>query len=162
MARTKKALRSYVRKESNSVYVDLATGEVLDEVKVRNYVYRPGANYVKFFSSNPLFRARMPLSARVLLDALASMMPYANDASSISYGGREKEMTERDYGISLSSIERGLAFLCKNGYLLRVGRGRYFVNPYLYGKGTAANIADRQKEWDALVAHSAEQKGTPA
>ena len=31
-----------------------------------------------------------------------------------------------------------------------MGRGRYFLNPYLYGRGTAANILERQKEWDAL------------
>lgn len=47
-------------------------------------------------------------------------------------------------------MKRGLKYLMENGYLIRMGRGRYFLNPYLYGRGTAANILERQKEWDAL------------
>lgn len=150
-----RALREIVKGQKEYVFIDQATGEVTEQIRKSEYILKPGARYVKEFTQHPLFRRKMPHATRTLLSALAARLPYANNEPYIVLGKEMMEAIEATYGLSAASLKRGMKYLLDNGYLVRIGRGRYFLNPYLYGRGSASNILERQKEWDALLADAA-------
>ena len=145
-----RAPKETVKVQKEYIIVDQQTGEVTNQVKKLMYSVKPGARYVKEFAQNPLLRQQIPHSTRTLLSALAARLPYANSDPYISLGSDALSSIGETYGLGEASMKRGLKYLMENGYLIRMGRGRYFLNPYLYGRGTAANILERQKEWDTL------------
>lgn len=131
--------------------VDSKTGEVVDRLNVPPKKKAAQDHYLKVFYSDPLLGSSLPRSARTILFALASKMPYSNSNFPLALSVAAKKKIAEEYGISPASIDRCLPFLQKNGYLFRVRKGEYLINPHLFGKGPAAAIQARREEWDTLV-----------
>lgn len=140
--------------------VDSKTGEVVDRMNMPPKKRTSQEHYLKVFYSNPLFKAGLPHSARTILFALASKMPYSNSGFPLALSVAAKKKLAEEYGMSLASIDRCLPFLQKNGYLFRVGKGEYLINPHLFGKGPAASIQARREEWDTLIANGNKNAST--
>lgn len=146
---TNKALSAIVTREDSVVLVDSETGEVLDSSTSATVKYKSGAPYIKFYHRNPLFHEKMPKTARILLMALGSMIPYSSSADPAVFvgGDKRKEIIEQ-YDLSESTLKRSLSWLCQHKYLRKASKGCYEVNPYLFAKGSSASVLKRQKEWD--------------
>lgn len=151
----KKALRTVYTKEGNLMVVDKETGEVLENESWNKKKYRTGAHYLKVFYGNPLFKADIPDSARTLLFALAMLIPYADDAPRVSLSPIVKKAIMGQFKMSDSTIKRNLSALVGKGFIRRVCRGVYEVNPYLYAKGPSQAILRLQQSWDAETEENA-------
>ena len=131
--------------------VDSKTGEVVGSMDAPPAKKQVKERYLKVFYGNPMFRSDMPHATRSLLFALATYMPYSNSGFPLQLSTSAKEKISKAFGISLASIDKGLPYLLENGYLYRVGKGEYLINPHLFGKGPTGAILERQAEWDLLV-----------
>lgn len=139
-------------KKSRYIVVDEKSGEVVDYLSTVPSKRRAKERYVKMFYPNPMLGSVLPHASRTLLFALASKMPYSDTGAVLHVSPSVKKQIAQEFGISIASIDKGLPYLIKNGYLYRLTRGEYMVNPYLFGKGPAAAIQARREEWDTLIA----------
>ena len=127
------------------------TGEVVDRLEHAPKRKAAPVHYLKVFYTDPMLGARLPNAARAILFALASKMPYSNAGFPLSLSTAAKKKIAAEFGMNAASIDRCLPFLQKNGYIYRVGKGEYLINPHLFGKGPTGAILERQAEWDELV-----------
>lgn len=144
-----KALDKVVTYRDSLVVMDSETGEVLDMSTTNKVTYKTGAHFLKAFCDNPLFFAPIPHSARTLLFALATLIPYASDKSPYVYfGGIVADQVMKQNGLHASTVKRNLKYLIEYGMIRRKGRAMYEVNPYLYAKGPSSAVLMLQKKWD--------------
>ena len=110
-----------------------------------------GPRFLKVFYGNDMFGAALPHASRALLFALASKMSYSSAGGAVHLTKRVKDEISKKYGLSSSSIDKGLPFLVSKGYLYRIGRGEYIINPHLIAKGDMRAVEALQDEWDSLL-----------
>lgn len=152
---TGSAMVGVVTHEDSVVVLDKETGEVVDVTSKKTVKYKSGAHYLKVFCDHPFFRQPMPHTVRTLLYALAEMTPYASAPSQFVYlPGATVKKLDREYGLSESTVKRGLRWLVERDAVRRAGRGAYQVNPYLYARGPSQEVLRLQREWDGT--HDAE------
>ena len=133
-------------------YLDKESGEVIaaDRLTVREVAasfseYVKGEGFVKYFYANinvmkelgfPIWIANEHLLADIL-----QKMTYAHEGQTISITKRDKEKWTRELKVSDSTVNRYLDDLITCGFILRICRGLYMANPYLFGKGSDMDIA---------------------
>ena len=139
------------KKRPRYTVIDNETGEIVAESRSKPVVASDVENYLKVFYKNPLFRSGLSGSTFLALFALASHMPYSTFPSSMQIDTGMRKKIEKEFGIGPSSLERYLSDLTKRNCLYRVERGKYIINPYLFGKGTGASILERRSEWSSIM-----------
>lgn len=148
------------KKKPRYSVVDDETGEVIDHLFKAPAKKQESESYLKVFYRSALFRDDLSHSTKALLFALAAKMPYSNAGFPLHLSTYAKKQIEKEFGISIPSINRGLTELLNKKCIYRVERGEYLVNPYMFGKGPTAAIKERQKEWDILISQKAENVST--
>lgn len=138
---------SVVNAETGEVWEPEQTYDIMTESA---YVVDEVSNFTKTFSNGFIKMRNMGFDIDnvniTLLQVILTKMSYADPES--EYGGqtitidkRTKEEWSKMLEISVDMIKRHVRNMVRSGHMLRVGRGVYMVNPYLYGKGTGKNIS---------------------
>ena len=140
--------------------VDNETGEAVGQLSRLPSKSEDIDNYLRVFYKNPLFKAKLRYPVRAVLFCIASRMPYSNAGYAVNISSALKEKIGEECDMSIPTVDRCISTLLGRGYLYRVGRGEYLINPYLFGKGPAAAIQARRDEWDILITPTQENAST--
>ena len=124
--------------------VDTQTGEVLKREKLRcSSQKEPG--FVKlYFDCLGVYIKNDGLSAS-LNDMLLEVLhraSYAQDGQIVHLGAYDKEQICKATHKSMRRLEQAITTWVKNRVLIRVARGIYQVNPFIFGRGDWRDIAN--------------------
>lgn len=147
-------------KKKRYTVVDNETGEAVGQLSRLPSKSEDIDNYLRVFYKNPLFKAKLRYPVRAVLFCIASRMPYSNAGYAVNISRSLKEEMGKELDMSIPTVDRCISTLLGRGYLYRVGRGEYLINPYLFGKGPAAAIQARRDEWDILITPTQENAST--
>lgn len=143
MARDKKRI---LRSEFE---VDHDTGEVKKEKYTVQFAPEP--NYVKLyldclgvFSGN----AGLAVNLNGIFLEVLKLVSYADDDQLIVLNRYIKKRIADKVGLSPRRIEQALGIWVENKVLIRVARGIYQLNPYLFGKGDWRDVESLRASMD--------------
>lgn len=148
--------KPYITSEVVGRYdVDEDTGELIERPKVvvqkeQNYVISNATkNFGKIFFGNfkKMWEMGFPIDNKMLILAeMCELMDYASYNGCMSCGqtvhidkGVKKSWAVK-YGVSEHTIKYCMKQLSEEGIIIQLGRGKYMINPYLYGKGSDSEI----------------------
>ncbi len=143
--------------EKNDVgTINTETGEIKSEEKIANvyeertYIVGDVDNFVKVFYSE--FRKMREMGFNVdgvnigVMQYICENMTYANPEN--DFGGQIVYITSEarrawadSMHISERAVYRAVEGLAIGGHIIKLGRGIYMANPYLYGKGSSKDIS---------------------
>ena len=141
---TKVDVQSYIHKDTGEVIPSdrLAVNDVA--VKFSNY--SKVESFVKYFYGNIALMKELGFPVHIanehILSSILQNMNYAKEGQALSISKRDKDIWADELQVSDSTINRCLDDLIKCGYILRIARGLYMANPYLFGKGNDMDIAE--------------------
>ena len=123
--------------------VDTQTGEVLKRETTVQFSKEPG--FVKlYFDCLGVYIKNDGLSAS-LNDMLLEVLhraSYAQDGQIVHLGAYDKEQIYKATHKSMRRLEQAITTWVKNRVLIRVARGIYQVNPFIFGRGDWRDIAN--------------------
>ena len=123
--------------------VDAQTGEVLKRETTVQFSKEPG--FVKlYFDCLGVYIKNDGLSAS-LNDMLLEVLhraSYAQDGQIVHLGAYDKEQICKATHKSMRRLEQAITTWVKNRVLIRVARGIYQVNPFIFGRGDWRDIAN--------------------
>ena len=123
--------------------VDTQTGEVLKRETTVQFSKEPG--FVKlYFDCLGVYIKNDGLSAS-LNDMLLEVLhraSYAQDGQIVHLGAYDKEQICKATHKSMRRLEQAITTWVKNRVLIRVARGIYQVNPFIFGRGDWRDIAN--------------------
>lgn len=126
--REKKSLRQ----EHISTIVDTQTGEVVSVNTLQTFRVDKEPDFVKLYIEDLIKLKNLPSSTNSIMLQFLSFMRYDNTISIHSY---EKKAIADKLQIKKVTVDMALTNLCKKSILIRVDKGTYLANPYLFGKG---------------------------
>ena len=129
--------------------VDRETGEVLKTQ--HTYTIPKEPDYVKLyldtlgtFTNNE----GLDKSLNDLLLATLKRMTYATEEQVVIMNSYIKKAIAEECGKSVKRLEQALTIWVKEKIMIRVGRGVYKVNPYIFGKGDWREIYNIRATFD--------------
>lgn len=130
---------------------DGATGEVTAQTETETRVFRFGQepDYVKLYLEDVLYLSDMPTQYSATLMALLKRTTYAGEENGmcVVLAPLIRDQICKEVGFEKrQSLSNVLQKLVKGEILYHVGRGVYRLNPYLFGRGTWADIAKIRME----------------
>lgn len=128
---------------------DGTTGEVTAQTQTKTVSVGAEPDYIKLYLQDILYLSDMPTQYSAALMSLLKRTSYAGD----EYGmcvvlvPMVKDAICKELGYQKrQSLDNVLQKLVKGEILYRVGRGMYRLNPYLFGRGTWADISKIRME----------------
>lgn len=144
-----------VTEKRDKAVINTDTGEIWKADQTLNvssettYIMNEFTNFTKTFSCE--FQKMRDMGFDIdnvnmtLLQSICQKMSYANPND--KYGGQTinitkdlKEEWADMLNVSTDMIKRYIRNMVAGGHLIRISRGIYMVNPYLYGKGSDSDI----------------------
>lgn len=123
--------------------IDNQTGEVLQRRTTAQFTKEPA--FVKlYFDCLGVYIKNDGLSASLndmLLEVL-KRASYAQDGQIVHLGAYDKEQVCKATHKSMRRMEQAITTWVKNRILIRISRGIYQVNPYIFGRGDWRDIAN--------------------
>lgn len=129
--------------------VDRETGEIIKTQ--HTYTVPKEPDYVKLYLDTlGVFTKNEGLdkSLNDLLLATLKRMTYATDDQVVVMNSYIKKAIAEECGKSVKRLEQALTIWIKENIMIRVGRGVYKVNPYLFGKGDWRDIYNIRATFD--------------
>lgn len=128
-----KGKKSVLRQE---IEIDHTTGEVLRSKQTVQFAPEP--NYIKLYlDCLGVFSGNVGLSVslnEIFIEVL-KLVSYADDDQLVTINGYVKNRIAEKTGKSIRRIDQALQLWVENNVLIRVARGTYQLNPYLFGRG---------------------------
>lgn len=121
-------------------FIDQTTGEVVTEETQYRYSLKDEDSYVKLYTDNIRFLMNLPKSSLNALLLIFEVADYSNRGGYVSLPAGKKKQFCEVLGIEMSSFNSTLSELVKTRLLIREGTGLYKLNPWLFGKGSWADI----------------------
>lgn len=125
-----------VVKEIRTDTVD-ANGEFLSSVSQKTSKVEAEPPFIKLYIKDLLYLKNLPKGLNVVLLALLRRIDYKNQI--VVNVGIKRQISEES-GVSVDRISHSITEFIKKKILFRKDTGIYLANPYLFGKGTWADI----------------------
>lgn len=130
--------------------VDSSTGEILQE---RSNVYSieklpPEPEYIKLYVNEIGRLHGLKSGHREIMLYVASLVSYDG---AVVLNVRRKAQIALTLKIATKSIDNALSEFVKTGLLIRLGRGDFELNPFLFGKGDWKSIRERRESFVARL-----------
>ncbi len=122
--------------------VDQTTGEVKEITTVAQTKYAAEPGYVKLYLEDITYLTKLPKGSEGILYGILKQMSYKQQIVLNKY---IKEGIAEEAGITLKTVDNNISVFVNNGVLIRVGRGVYEVNTYIFGKGNWKDILKHRR-----------------
>ena len=126
-----------VAKHTETTTVDKETGEVTKSVDTKQYKTASEPNYIKLYIQDISYLNELPAGTDRIIYA---MLPYINYQQEIYINSHNKKKMAEEVGVSDKHISNTIVKLVKKEILIRVDRGVYQLNTYIFGKGPWKDI----------------------
>ena len=141
-----KGKKSILRQE---VEIDHTTGEVCRSKQTIQFAPEP--NYIKLYlDCLGVFSGNVGLSVslnEIFIEVL-KLVSYADDDQLVTINGYIKKRISEKTGKSIRRIDQALQLWVETNVLIRVARGTYQLNPYLFGRGDWRDIESLRANLD--------------
>lgn len=117
--------------------IDYETGVVKNESRITVFQAGREPDYVKLYLKDIALVNDLPKGDTNILFHLAAKMDYEGTVVLIS---ATKKLIATALGISEAAVKKAILGLSNRKILIRVDRGLYKMNPYLFGKGDWKNV----------------------
>lgn len=121
------------------------TGEVIEKSVTHTVRIESEPSFVKLYTKDMCKLNDVPKSANKVLNALLERTNYENQ---IVLAAHTKKVICDELEIKRPSLDNAILKLVKSELILRVGRGVFSLNPYVFGKGKWQDIKKLQMTWD--------------
>lgn len=119
------------------------TGEVTSSSTSRAFKTVAEPNYIKLYIQDISYLNNLPVGTDRLIYAL---LPYVNYNQEIYVNSHNKKKIAEELGVTVGHIGNRISKLAKLEVLIRVDRGVYELNTYLFGKGSWKDILKHRNE----------------
>ncbi len=129
--------------------IDNETGEVIRRKTSLQFTKEPA--YVKLYFDCLGVVIKNDGLNECLNDMLLEVLKFANYADEeqiVTLTAYQKEQICKKTGKSLSRLEQAITTWTKNKVLIRVSRGTYKINPWIFGKGEWRDISNLRAKFD--------------
>lgn len=135
---------------NNNRVIDTLTGEILSETSNVHNINKlpPEPDYIKLYVCEIGRLHGLQAGHRDILLYVASMVGYDG---TVVLNPRRKGQIAITLKISLKSIDNALSEFVKTGLLVRLSRGDFELNPFLFGKGDWKSIRERRESFVARL-----------
>ena len=141
-----KALKKVLREDT---IIDEQTGEIIKRETTFEFSKEPA--YVKlYFDCLGIYINNEGLTSSLndLLVEVLKRSTYAEEGQIVYLNKFTNLQISRATGKSVARIKQAIRIWINNNILIRVARGVYQVNPYIFGKGEWKNIANLRATFD--------------
>lgn len=127
--------------------IDSETGEVLGEFQLKKARQMDALYFKTYIEGFKLIRSLQGRQADVLIEIL----------NFLDFDGVARFTTHRRAHVmkilkmSQQNLKNKVYELCKAGALMRIAKGEYMANPYLFTRGAEADIDARRKRFDEMT-----------
>lgn len=131
--RNLKTMASYeeTRTENNE------TGEVKETSTSKQFKAEAEPSYIKLYLEDIAYFHKLP---KGIPNFIYELLPLTNYQHQIAITKYQKDVIAEKLNVSIGYIDNSLSKLVKEEILIRVGRGTYELNSYLFGKGSWKDI----------------------
>jgi len=123
-------------------------GEVIEEETIQSFEILEEDNYIKLYIKHINIIRDLPLGLEGIICELIKCMNYGNKIVVNSHIKRE---IAESLGKSFNTVNQYITKLVDNKILIREGRGVYYLNPMLYGKGKWKEISELRKKLEINI-----------
>lgn len=123
--------------------VNNETGEVTETTRSRSFKAESEPNYVKLYIQDISYLNNLPVGTDKIIYAL---LPYVNYEQEIYINSHNKKIIANELGVSVGHVSNRISKLAKLEVLIRVDRGVYELNTYLFGKGSWKDILKHRND----------------
>jgi len=117
--------------------MDGSTGEVQNELVITSRHIGTEPEYIKMYIDDILHLSKIPQGLNQVLYALIKLMNYEGQ---IVLNSSVKKLICTQIGKSMATLDKALTGFVKEEVLMRVDKGIYLANPYLFGRGNWNDI----------------------
>lgn len=135
-----------IQKCNKSWTMNHETGEVTIERHEETFFINNQKRYVMLYLDNPINAVGRTINISPLLYNILEIMTYS-DADNQEYGGQIihinkafKMQISRETSLTIDAIEKQIQTLIKDCILLRLQKGMYQINPYVFSKGKPIDV----------------------
>lgn len=126
-----------VVKESSTITIDGATGEIQQISKTQQYAVETEPAFIKLYLNDIMRLKELPPSTSNVLHAILGYMNYQNEIILIGYN---KQAICSKMNLPMNTLNKAIDNLYKANILIRVAPSCYIVDPELFGKGSWKDI----------------------
>lgn len=138
------AKKTIVKQEMTQIK-NSETGEVIETSVTQTVKLDQEPSFIKLYTKDMCKLNDVPKSANSVLNALLEHTNYRNE---IVLASHTKDRICDNLKIKKPSLDNAILKLVKSELIVRVGRGVFSLNPYVFGKGKWQDIKELQMTWD--------------
>ena len=128
----KKNEKKRVIQRTDCDIINQDTGEVLSSKSYKTFQVDNEPDYIKLYLADIAKLSNLPRGASSVLNELLKYMNYENIVVLNSF---IKQHIADVLGTNVPVLEHQITSIINEGIMCRVGRGTYFVNPEIFGRG---------------------------
>lgn len=113
-------------------FIDLATGEVIEQEKTRIVQVEREPDFAKMYFTDLINLMRLEKTTLIVLLCMCREMGYNNV---VTINKSKKERLSKELNISVRTIEGCILKLNKVGFMIRINNGEYLIDPNLFARG---------------------------
>jgi len=126
-----------VAKRVETTRIDKETGEVISTTHTKQFKTASEPNYIKLYIQDISYLNELPSGTDRIIYA---MLPYINYQQEIYINSHNKRKMAEEVGVSDKHISNTIVKLVKKEILIRIDRGVYQLNTFIFGKGPWKDI----------------------
>jgi len=138
MANKPKTLAAY----ETTTKIDNETGEITETSTSKVFKAEVEPNYIKLYIEDISYLNRLPKGTDAIIYELLKYLNYQHE---ISVNLHMKKKIAKTLGVKHQHISNTIVKLVKQEILIKVDRGIYTINSYLFGKGSWKDIIKHRK-----------------
>ena len=113
------------------------TGETTSTATSKQFKAESEPSYIKLYLEDIAYFHKLP---KGMPNFIYELLPLTNYEHQIAITKYQKDKIADKLGVSIGYIDNSLTKLVKEEILIRVGRGTFELNSYLFGKGSWKDI----------------------
>jgi len=118
------------------------TGEITERTDAKGFKAEVEPNYIKLYLEDIAYLHKLP---KGMPDIIYQLLPLVNYQHQIVITLHHKKLIAEALNVSAAHINNSITKLTKADVLIRVDRGVYELNSYLFGKGSWKDIIKHRK-----------------
>jgi len=118
------------------------TGEVTETSTSKVFKAEAEPNYIKLYLEDISYLNKLPKGTDSIIYEL---LKYINYKQEIYINAHLKKQIAENLNMKLQSINNSISNLTKEEVLIRIDRGVYTINSYIFGKGSWKDIIKHRK-----------------
>ena len=133
-----------IKYQNEQIAFNYETGEIKQRSTNQTISFESEPSYIKLYLQDIMYLSDMPKHYVALTESLLKRISYASDEDGmcVTLVPRIKKKILEELGwTSMSSLDNALQQLLKGKILIRIDRGVFRFNPYLFGCGDWQDIA---------------------